>query len=99
MPIKRLSAIAAKRVRIDHARIVQKLDLAENTRYRQAGFEGAMPTLRGDLARCYVPSGPPVPLPPSSLDFIQIGFSDHTSETTRYAVTASARAAALAALF
>jgi hypothetical protein len=27
--------------------MVQKLDLAENTRYRQAGFEGTMPTLRG----------------------------------------------------
>jgi hypothetical protein len=28
----------------------QKLDLAENTRYRQAGFEGTMTTLRSDLS-------------------------------------------------
>ena len=27
-----------------HARMVQKFDLAENTRYRQAGFECIMPT-------------------------------------------------------
>jgi hypothetical protein len=31
-------------------RMVQKLDLAENTRYRQAGFEATMATLRGDLS-------------------------------------------------
>jgi len=31
------------------ARMVQKLDRAENTRYCQAGFEGAMPALRGDF--------------------------------------------------
>jgi hypothetical protein len=31
--------------------MVQKLDLAENTRYRQAGFEGTMPTLRSDFYR------------------------------------------------
>ena len=30
-------------------RIVKKLDLAENTRYCQAGFEDAMPMLRGDF--------------------------------------------------
>jgi len=30
-------------------RIVKKLDLAENTRYCQAGFEDAMPTLRVDF--------------------------------------------------
>jgi len=29
--------------------MVQKLDLAENTRYRQAGFEGGHATLRGDF--------------------------------------------------
>jgi hypothetical protein len=29
----------------------QKLDLAENTRYRQAGFEGTRPTLRDDFSR------------------------------------------------
>jgi hypothetical protein len=33
-----------------YARMVQKLDLAENTRYRQAGFEGTTPTLRGDFS-------------------------------------------------
>jgi len=31
------------------ARMVQKLDLAENTRYSQPGFEDAIPTLRGDF--------------------------------------------------
>src|SRR5215471_6567408 len=30
-------------------RIARKLDLAENTRYCQAGFEDAMPTLRRDF--------------------------------------------------
>jgi glycosyltransferase involved in cell wall biosynthesis len=37
----------------------KKLDLAENTRYYQAVFEGAMPTLRGkflrDVTSCYAP--------------------------------------------
>jgi hypothetical protein len=31
------------------ARIAKKLDLGENTRYCQAGFEDAMPTLRRDF--------------------------------------------------
>jgi len=96
MPIKRLSAIAAKRVRIDHARIVQKLDLAENTRDRQAGFEGAMPTLRGDVTRCYVSVSSTCSSAAIVLRFHTDGFFDHTSESTRYAVTASARAGALA---
>jgi hypothetical protein len=34
--------------------MVQKLDLAEKTRYCQAGFEDAMPTLRGDSFGCNV---------------------------------------------
>jgi hypothetical protein len=33
----------------DPVRIVQELDLAENTRHRQVGFGGGMPTLPGDL--------------------------------------------------
>jgi hypothetical protein len=32
-------------------RMVQKLDPSENTRYRQAGFEGTKPTLRDDFSR------------------------------------------------
>jgi hypothetical protein len=31
------------------ARKAQKLDLAENTRHCQVGFEAALPTLRGDF--------------------------------------------------
>jgi len=30
--------------------MIQKLDLAENTRYRQAGFEGTRPTFRHDFS-------------------------------------------------
>jgi hypothetical protein len=37
--------------RSDLPRMVNKLDLAENTSYRQAGFEGTRPTLRDDFSR------------------------------------------------
>ena len=63
------------------SRIVKKLELAENTRYCQAGFEDAMlgVTRRflGDVTWRYA-SGPHGPLLPSSLDFIRIGFFHHT---------------------
>jgi hypothetical protein len=35
----------------DQVRMVQELVLAENTRYRHAGFEGTRPTLRNDFSR------------------------------------------------
>ena len=35
-------------------RMVQKLDLGENTRYRQAGFEGTMETFRAISPSCNV---------------------------------------------
>src|SRR5215470_1087616 len=49
------------------ARLVKKLDLAENTRHCEGGFEGAMKTLTRwflcDVAWCYLPRrGPPGPL-------------------------------------
>src|SRR5262249_39812320 len=65
------------RVAKPDTRIVKKLELAENTRYCQAGFEDAMlgVTRRflGDVTWRYA-SGPHGPLLPSSLDFIPIGF-------------------------
>ena len=64
------------------SRMVQQPDLVENTRYSQTGFEDAIPTLQGDflraVTRCYAPSAPPGPLLRSPLDFIRIGFFDHT---------------------
>ena len=48
-----------------------------------------MPTLRGDffcdVTGCYAPSGPPSPPLPSSLDFIWIGFFDHSASSEKLA--------------
>src|SRR5215469_13219254 len=76
-----MSSFASARVRA-RSRMVQKPDLAENRRYSQTGFEDGILTLRGDflcdVTWCYAPSAPPGPLLPSPLDFIRIGFFDHT---------------------
>jgi len=41
-------------VRCATSPMVQKLDLAENTRHCQRRFEGAIPALRGNSLRCNV---------------------------------------------
>jgi pimeloyl-ACP methyl ester carboxylesterase len=62
--------------------MVQKLDLAENTRYRQAGFEGTTPTLRDDflpdVTWCYAAVWATSPSAVIVLRFMQIEFFDYT---------------------
>ena len=76
----------------DRFRIVKKLDLAETRDIVWLVFEDAMPTLRADffvmLRDVMLPSGPPGPLLPSSLDFIRIEFFDHTGSVAYSNITA-----------